>query len=229
MWRILVVALVLCGVARADDDDNAQKRSELIAEIKQLVTDIPGKIPGDLDGAIDNASGVKSKLSELDGVKGDDSTAEDMIDHWGDFADNFIDATNQLKQLVLWQEWFKGVFVGTVRRVRRLDGDDLGLRHQAVEGAVLPEGVAAPRPEGLGSSTPALGTCGDRRARARGAGHRRRRIAAAAGGSVAARAVGWAHLFRGQRCGQHRGLVRQSRPAELAGAGAPAPGERSGL
>ena len=106
MWRIVLVALMLCGVARADDDENAQKRSDLIGEIKQLVADLPGKIPGDLDGAIDNASEVKSKLSDLDGVKGDDSTAEDMVDHWGDYADNFIGATNLLKQLVLWQDRF---------------------------------------------------------------------------------------------------------------------------
>lgn len=107
MWRILLVVLVLCGMAGADDDENARRRDELIAELKQLVADIPGKVPGDLDGAIDNAREVKSKLSELDGVKGDNSTAEDMVDHWGDYADNFMDATNYLKQLVLWQERFK--------------------------------------------------------------------------------------------------------------------------
>ncbi|MBV8757202.1 MAG: hypothetical protein JO257_08010 [Deltaproteobacteria bacterium] len=107
MWRILLVVVVLCGAARADDDENAQKRSELISAIKQLVADIPGKIPGDLDSAVDKAREVKSKLSELASVKGDDSTAEDMVDHWGDYADNFIGAVSPLKQLVLWQERFK--------------------------------------------------------------------------------------------------------------------------
>jgi hypothetical protein len=104
---LVLLILLASSPAWSDENDDAQKRAATITELNGLLADLVGRAGSDVDGALGVNDRIKSKLDELDSVKGDDATAAEMVSSWRQQTAAFPDAANALKQLSTTQDKYK--------------------------------------------------------------------------------------------------------------------------
>jgi cell fate (sporulation/competence/biofilm development) regulator YmcA (YheA/YmcA/DUF963 family) len=105
----IIFPLLLAAPARIDE------RDDIIRDIESRLRDVRGYISqlagasstSNVDYAIDKADTIKSKISDLDRVKGDDSKASDIVSKYPGYVDNFKEAMKSLKQIKEQQLAFK--------------------------------------------------------------------------------------------------------------------------
>jgi hypothetical protein len=101
---ILGVLAVLAIGARADDDSDRQEIEQRIdSKLGEMASDV-GRVSSassssDIDEAISDAEELENEVEQLDRVKGDDSHARDIVDHYPDYVRSFEDAARQLKEI----------------------------------------------------------------------------------------------------------------------------------
>ena len=98
----LVIGLALA--AEADDDSDRQEIENRIdnklGEIANDLAHVPSaSSSSDVDEAVRDGDDLKSEVERLDRVKGDDSHARDIVDHYPDYVRALDDAARGLKDI----------------------------------------------------------------------------------------------------------------------------------
>lgn len=106
---MLVCGLLMIQVcpAQADEDENAAQREQAIQAINNELVTIAKQLEGirDKDSddgiqiAIRQADGMRQNISSLTSIKGDDSNANAIVDHYPDYIGAFEDSANALAKL----------------------------------------------------------------------------------------------------------------------------------
>lgn len=103
----LCAFLALSLLARPARADDASDRKDLIEDIEDELEDAADELEdlyressaSPVSTAIRHAEQVKSLVDKLDRVKGDDSTARQMVDRYRDYANRFIESARYLVML----------------------------------------------------------------------------------------------------------------------------------
>src|SRR4051794_37055581 len=87
-----------------DEDPNKEQRESLKPEIQTDLENLSGQLsditsassPDGLQRAIGTAGSMQSKVDKLEDIQGEDDAAKSIADHYPDYLENFLRASNAL-------------------------------------------------------------------------------------------------------------------------------------